>query len=251
MLAGFDLEFYAVAVPAVIFGGLSKSGFGSGASFVAAAILALVVDPGIALGIILPLFMLVDVAALPTYWAKWDRAAARALILGSVPGVALGAWIYTLVDADAIRAIIGTICLAFVAFQAWRARRGDAAGLNLPVWAGWMAGAVAGFTSFVSHAGGPPAAVYLLGQGLAKTTYQATTVLLFWVINLLKFVPYAFLGIFTAQTLLVDLILAPAALFGAWLGVRAHRIVPERAFFALTYFLLVVTGLRLLWVAAS
>lgn len=118
---------------------------------------------------------------------------------------------------------------------------------GLPLWAGALAGAVTGFTSFVSHAGGPPAAVWLLSRRLDKTTYQATTVILFWIINIVKFVPYAFLGIFTAQTLLADLILAPFAVLGAWLGVRAHRIVPERAFFALTYVLLLVTGTKLIW----
>ncbi|SEP14464.1 Sulfite exporter TauE/SafE [Salinihabitans flavidus] len=94
---------------------------------------------------------------------------------------------------------------------------------------------------------GPPAAVYLLSQGIGKTTYQATTVLVFWVINILKFVPYAFLGIFTAQTFVADLLLAPFALLGAWLGVKAHWIVPERAFFAITYVLLTVTGAKLIW----
>lgn len=115
--------------------------------------------------------------------------------------------------------------------------------------AAWAAGVVAGFTSFVSHAGGPPVAVFLLGQGMAKTPFQATTVIVFWIINALKFVPYAVLGIFTWETLLADLMLAPFALIGAWLGVRAHYWVSERFFFSLTYILLIVTGSRLIWVA--
>ncbi|NHX27949.1 TSUP family transporter, partial [Escherichia coli] len=102
-------------------------------------------------------------------------------------------------------------------------------------------------TSFISHAGGPPVAVFLLAQGLGKTTFQATTVLVFWAINLLKFVPYAALGIFSGDTLRADLILAPFALIGAWLGVRAHRLMPERAFFAVTYVLVSVTGAKLIW----
>ena len=35
-----------------------------------------------------------------------------------------------------------------------------------------------------------------------------------------------------------DAMLAPFALLGAWLGVVAHRLVPERAFFGITYLLL-------------
>ena len=247
----FDLAFFALAIPAVIFAGISKAGFGSGAAFASAAILALVLPPGAALGVMLPLLMLIDVASLRPYWGKWHWPSAAGLMIGAVPGVAFAAWVYASVEADAIRVLIGAICLAFVAYQIL-ARRG-AFGGNWRFsrrWA-WATGCFAGFTSFVSHAGGPPVAVFLLGQGMAKTTYQATTVIVFWTINLLKFVPYAFLGIFTWNSLLADLFLAPFALLGTWLGVRAHHWVSERLFFAFTYTALVLTGARLLWLGLS
>ena len=249
MLA-FDPIFLAYAIPAVIFAGVSKAGFGSGAAFAAAAILALIIEPGLALGIMLPLLMLIDVSTLRPYWRKWHGPSARGIILGAVPGVALGALIYTMVDDDAIRLLIGAICLAFVGYQACRAM-GWLAVSNWSYSHRWAAvtGVAAGFTSFVSHAGGPPVAVFLLGQGLGKTPYQATTVIVFWAVNIMKFVPYAFLGIFTAETWMAGLVLAPFAVLGAWLGVRAHHLVPDRVFFALTYVLLVITGLRLMWLA--
>ena len=90
-------------------------------------------------------------------------------------------------------------------------------------------------------------AVFLLSRGLSKTQYQASTVLIFWVLNIVKFVPYAYLGLFTAQTFLANLMLAPFALLGTWIGVRAHYVVPERLFFAITYVLLLVTGAKLIW----
>jgi len=55
------------------------------------------------------------------------------------------------------------------------------------------------------------------------------------------------LGIFTQDTLTADLLLAPFAVLGAWLGVKAHRLVPERLFFSLTYVLLLITGTKLIW----
>jgi uncharacterized membrane protein YfcA len=243
-----DVWFFLIAAPAVIFAGVSKGGFGSGAAFAAASILALVVEPGLALGVMLPLLMLIDVATLGPYWGQWNRKAAILLMAGGVPGVALGAWLYSVADADVFRILIGGISLAFVAWQlAQRAGAVPVAARALPTWIGWLAGLVAGFTSFVSHAGGPPAAVYLLSQKLGKTEYQASTVLTFWVINIVKFVPYAYLGMFTWQTGTANLVLAPFALFGAWLGVKLHHMVPERLFFGLTYALLVVTGCKLVW----
>lgn len=247
-----DMQFFMVAIPAVLFAGISKGGFGSGAAFAAASILALVLEPGQALGIMLPLLMLMDAANLRPYWKKWSAPDAKLLILGALPGVGLGAWLYTIADADLFRLLIGVISVGFVVWQmALKLGLIRAARTVLPQWAGALAGGVAGFTSFVSHAGGPPAAVWLLSRKLDKTQFQATTVIVFWAVNIAKFVPYAFLGIFTAQTLLADLLLAPVALLGAWLGVKAHYIVPERAFFALTYLLLTVTGAKLIWDALT
>ena len=247
-----DWAFFAIAAPAVTFAGLSKGGFGSGAAFASASILAVVLEPGQALGIMLPLLMLMDVSALKPYWKGWSWPEARTLILGALPGVAVGAWLYQIAEADFFRLLIGGISVAFVLCQvALKARFIRPPAQEMPMWGGLLAGAMAGFTSFVSHAGGPPAAVYLLSRGLGKTPYQATTVLIFWAINIAKFVPYAFLGIFTMQTLLADLFLAPFAILGTWLGVKAHHWVPERLFFSLTYVLLMLTGMKLIWDALT
>ncbi len=241
----FDFLFFAMAIPAVVFAGISKAGFGSGAAFAAAPFLTLILEPEVAVGMMLPLLMLVDAVTLRPYWGGWHWPSARLLMAGGVPGVLLGALFWQAANTDMLRFLIGVIALGFVGFQLFGRgiRIGDDAG---PI-SGLIAGVTAGFTSFVSHAGGPPAAVYLLSRGLSKTEYQSTTVLVFWVINIAKAVPYVFLGIFTAQSLLAGLFLAPAALFGAWIGVVAHRAIPERAFFAVTDVLLSITGGKLIW----
>ncbi|MDE4132888.1 sulfite exporter TauE/SafE family protein [Phaeobacter sp. QD34_3] len=252
--------FFAFAVPAVVFAGVSKGGFGSGAAFAGVSILALIVEPGQALALMLPLLMLIDVAALKPYWRRWNGGDALLLILGGLPGVALGAWLFSAIDGDAMRLLIGGLSVAFVIWQlrarfGWVARsdphmRGSGRGIARRITrriTGLSAGATAGFTSFVSHAGGPPVAVYLLSRGRAKTEYQATTVLVFWVLNLAKAVPYASLGLFSAETLTLGLMLAPFALFGTWAGVRLHHHIPEGVFFAIAYVLLTVTGAKLIW----
>lgn len=248
----FDLAFFLVAGPAVAFAGLSKGGFGSGPAFMSSAILALVLDPSQALGIMLPLLMLMDVSALKPYWKKWDWVESKRLILGAIPGVAFGTWLYQITDADVLRFLIGAMSIGFVLYQFAAAR-----GLFKPnttkhgVVVGGFAGLVSGFTSFVSHAGGPPSAMYLLSQRLDKTTYLATTVIVFWAINIFKFVPYAFLGIFSAQTFLADLYLAPFAVFGVWVGVVAHKKVSESLFFGFTYVMLLGTGAKLIFDALT
>ncbi|MEQ9261520.1 MAG: sulfite exporter TauE/SafE family protein [Roseovarius sp.] len=249
---GFGWEVYAAGMFGALFAGISKGGFGSGAAFASATILALFVPPGVALGIMLPLLMLIDAATLRPYWRQWSWSDAKLLVLGGLPGVALGAALYEVAEPDLFRLLIGAVALLFVAWQGSLAlgllRLGQR---EIPRWGGALAGVVAGFTSFVSHAGGPAVAVYLLSRRIGKTPFQATTVLVFGLLNLAKLVPFAALGIFTRETLLFDLLMAPFALIGAWLGVRAHRVVPERAFFAVTYVLLMVTGAKLIWDALT
>ncbi len=248
MTMHFDPDFLIFAIPAVIFAGISKGGFGSGAAFASAPLLVMVVDPITAIGVMLPLLMLIDVCTLKPFWRRWDFEASKLVILGALPGVALGVLFYRIAPVDMFRVLIGAIALAFVVWQLiqkWGIyqvkpkRFGSSVGLGT--------GVAAGFTSFVSHAGGPPVAVYLLGMGFDKTRYQASSVLIFWAINLFKVVPYTLLGIFTIETLLADLVLAPFALLGVFIGVKAHWRIPEPVFMTITYILLAITGSKLLW----
>lgn len=247
----FSISFFAVAVPAVLFAGISKGGFGSGAAFASSTILALVLDPGTALGLMLPLLLVMDAANLKAYWGKWDSRDAGRLISGAVPGVALGALFYTAVSADTVRLLIGAISVGFVLWQV-ALRVGLRFGVTpMGSLGGVIAGVVTGFSSFVSHAGGPPAAVYLLTRPLDKTRFQSTTVAVFSVVNVVKMVPYGILGIFTMQSLLADVILAPVAILGAWIGVRLHFLISKAVFFGVTYVLLLTTGSKLIFDALS
>ena len=248
----FNFEFILIAAFATVFAGISKGGFGSGAAFVSAAILATIIEPGSAIGIMLPLLILMDLGSLKPYWGKWLCRESWILVIGSIPGVILGAILYSNVSADFFRFLIGIICLAFVLWQAlqkWNINQKSIRALS--DFYGIFLGCFAGFTSFISHAGGPPAAIYLLSKKPTKTEYQATTVIVFWAVNLAKAVPYTFLGLFTLETLFLDLILTPFALMGVWIGVKAHYMISERLFFFFTYTLLTITGARLIWVALA
>jgi uncharacterized protein len=245
-----DAAFFAVAVPAVFVAGVSKGGLGSGAAFVASPMLALVLDPALAVALMLPLLMLMDLASLRPYWRRWSSDHARVLMIGAVPGVVAGILLFRAVSADALRLLLGALALGFVAWQVAR-ERGLIRPPPLPPVAGLFWGAVTGFTSFVSNAGGPPAAVYLLGSRLDKTVYQATTVIVFWWVNLIKFPAYLGLGLFTAETARANLMLAPVAIAGVAFGVWAHHRIPQRPFFLVTYALLAVTGAKLVWDALA
>lgn len=97
------------------------------------------------------------------------------------------------------------------------------------------------------HAGAPPVNVYLLPQRLDKTVFVGTLVVLFAVVNYVKLIPYAMLGQLSSTNLLTALVLAPLIPLGTWIGVKLHHRIPERPFYLVCYWLLMVMGAKLLY----
>ncbi|MEO0912989.1 MAG: sulfite exporter TauE/SafE family protein [Pseudomonadota bacterium] len=235
-----------------MFAGISKGGFANGPTFAAAPFLAIVLPPTQAVALMLPMLMVMDAAAMRAYWRQWDWAAARPLLIGAVPGIVAGALVFRLIDGDLVRLVIGLIAVGFVGYQislsrGWiRLGRGEASAGSGLFW-----GALCGFGSFVSHAGGPPSAVHLLRCDLGKTAYQATSVLAFAVINALKFAVYAGMGLFSGGAVWAMITLVPFAIAGTLLGVWAHGRVSNALFFKLAYLFLTLTGLKLIFDALT
>ena len=129
---------------------------------------------------------------------------------GCVPGVAIGWLLFSRLSIAWLSILLGGLTLVLFGYRlldALRHRRVRAAQPNA-LGATWW-GSLAGFTSFLIHAGGPPVAVYLLPLQLSKRVYQATTVLFFAFVNAIKLVPYFALGLFDTSNLAISLWLLP------------------------------------------
>jgi len=243
-----DPGFYLAAVPAVLLFGIAKGGFGGGLGVAAVPLMALVVSPVQAAGILLPLLCLMDLFGLWVYRENLNVNMQKTLIPGAIVGIAIGTMLFGYLSAAAIRVILGIIAIVFT-LNHW---------LGLSPWvahhvrrAGWFAAsasaALAGFTSFIAHAGGPPINMYLLTQGMNRTMFVGTTVLFFAVVNYVKLVPYGWLGQLDATNLWTSLVLAPLAPAGIAAGVWLHRRVSDRLFFRIAYAMLFIVGVRLLY----
>ena len=106
---------------------------------------------------------------------------------------------------------------------------------------------MAGFTSFVAHAGGPPINMYLLRRPLNRTDFAATTIVFFAVVNYVKLVPYTWLGQFDPTNLATSAALAILAPIGVLTGAYLHARVSDRFFFAFVYVLLFAVGIKLVY----
>lgn len=240
-----DPWFYAVAIPAILLMGISKGGFGSGAGLFATPLMALAVPIPQAAAILLPILVVMDAAGLWAYRGVFSRANMKVILVGGVAGVALGALTFRYFDEAWIRLILGAIAIGFVLQRYLLHAGAKAAGRSTAKGLFWSA--FSGLTSTIAHAGGPPLSVYLLPQQLEKAVLVGTTVIFFAVINLVKLVPYAWLGLFDARNLATSLVLSPLAPVGIGLGVFLMRRTSERLFYRIAYALLLVVGFKLAW----
>ena len=235
-------------VVSILFAGISKGGFGSGAAFVAVPILTAIMGPKAAIGLMLPLLMLMDITGLYFYWGKWSKKAALILILGGIPGVLLGALFFSVANQYFLKGLIGIIAICYVFKQLGVKNRGVSMNEKLASnLSGYILAIISGFTSCISHAGGPPAAIYLLSKNISKTEFQATTILIFWLINIFKLFPFIYFGFVSRDTLTFSFWLVPIAFLGTWIGVKLHFIISEKLFYFFINWLLFVTGAKLIY----
>lgn len=243
-----DPWFYAAAIPAVLIFGISKGGFGGGLGTLSVPLMALVISPVQAAAILLPVLCLMDIVSVWKFRGLWIWDEIRVLLPASLFGIATGTFLFEYMSASAIRLIVGAVAVLFTVHY-WlskRSSRGSALA-DFPRSLGALGGAVAGFTSFIAHAGGPPISMYLLRRPLNRTDFAATAVLFFAVVNYVKLVPYAWLGQLASGNLMTSLALSPLAPIGVLIGVYLHKRVSDRFFFGFVYLLLFVVGLRLVY----
>jgi uncharacterized membrane protein YfcA len=206
------------------------------------------VSPVQAAAILLPILCLMDLIAIRAYRGRWDWPELRLLIPASLLGIGIGTVIFQHMSPAIIRLILGVIAITFT-LNHWfhLTTEGNLQQRVFPPLVGTVAGTIAGFTSFIAHAGGPPLDMYLLRRRLDRTAFVGTTVLFFAIVNYVKLIPYAWLGQLDTSNLSTSLVLAPLAPIGVGLGVWLHRRVSDRVFFHIVYTMLFFVGLKLVY----
>ncbi|TAJ16466.1 MAG: sulfite exporter TauE/SafE family protein, partial [Dehalococcoidia bacterium] len=161
----------------------------------------------------------------------------------------LGAATFAITSDDVVGLIVGALAVGFTLDRWFGPRlRGAERPMtqpSTPKAAFWST--LAGYTSFVAHAGGPPLNVLLLPQRLDKSVYVGTTVMFFALANYVKLIPYTLIGQFDGANLGTSLVLAPLAPVGFGLGYFFNQRVNEVVFYRIAYGALFATGLKLLW----
>ncbi len=241
-----DLYFWFVAVLAVLIVALSKSGLVGSLGLVGVPLLSLVMPARDAAGMLLPLLLVMDAIAVWTYRKDADWRILKIMLPGAFIGTAIGWALWSVVSDAMVLLFVGVITLIFI-LDALLPLRKKLEGLppSKPWGAFW--GGFAGFTSFISHTGGPPFQIYVLPQRLTPVNYSGTTAFFFAIVNSAKLIPYFFLGQLNVSNLTHAAFLAPVAILGVLLGVFLVRRISVKRFYQLTYWLVFLLALKLIY----
>ena len=243
----YDPWFYAAAIPAVLFVGLSKGGLGGAMGQLGVPLLALVVSPVQGAAIMLPILILMDVVALWSWRGFRDVQTLKIMLPGALIGIFIGYLTAKMVTDDMVKLIVGLLGLWFILRHLITARQKIVeAKAHNNVWGGiW--GIAAGFTSFVAHAGGPPYQIYTLPLKAEPKIYAGTSTVFFAVVNAVKLIPYFALGQFDTANLSASAVLMPlaplATIAGAWLVKR----MSADFFYPLMLVMMAIVSAKLVW----
>jgi len=208
--------------------GISKTGV-PGVGILVVSMLAAVFGGRHSIGVMLPMLIFADCFAVVWYHrhAQWDKLVG--LFLWVVVGLLVGSgalWIIgeSKSTKDVLTPVIGVIVLAMLALHLLQGRLGPH--LTPTSRAGVAGtGVLAGFTTTVSNAAGPIMNIYMAAHRMPKEQFMGTIAWYFLIINVSKVPIYVWLTavnparpIFTRESLVFNLAIAPAILVGAFAG---------------------------------
>ncbi len=222
----FDVQTFAlaalvVATAYIIFG---ISAFGA-ALFAVPALSHLY-----SLEFVLPICVLLDVAAALALGARFSRDADKSELTWMAPASLIGAVLgVTLLVSLPQKATLAALGLFLLGYGVYALRQGETVGV---VGRGWapVAGFIGGMMGTLFGVGAPPYAIYLTRRLRDKTALRATLSNMVLLSTSIRAIVFTVGGLMLADRLLVFVMLLPFALLGLWCGNRIHgRISREQA----------------------
>ena len=247
--------FWFLAVLAVLAVSISKAGFGGAMGSLSVPILLFALPPKLAIGVLLPLFLVTDVWVVYLWRKMLDKRILLFMCAFGLIGEVVGWLLFDYLNDKLLTGLIGFISIVTALNYVWRRiKTGKKTSTEIAtlvsrrifqrsaVWCG-----LSGISSFVSLSGGIPAQIFLLPHALARQAFVGTLSVYFFVINIAKVPFYAEIGIFSEETFMVTiwlLIVIPLGVFiGKWLNTHMN----DQIFYDISHFALLTMGSKLLF----
>lgn len=238
-------EWFLAALGALLVG-VAKTGI-TGLSLLFVALFASIMPARRSTGLVLPLLIVGDLVAFATYRRHTQWRHVWRMLPWAALGVVVGALVMGRMDEHMTRITLGVIVVGLSALHLVRRARPAVGEDDHPVWFAPLIGVLAGFTTIVSNAAGPLMVIYLLAMGLPKMEYMGTGAAFFLMLNLFKLPFMIGLGLITSDSLVLNLVLAPAVIAGTVLGRWLLGRINQRLFENIALALTVAAGAKMLF----
>ena len=169
------------------------------------------------------------------------------LVPGTLIGIAIGLYVFTLLDSATLAKWLGILVLAYGLYSLW-GTFGAASKAHIPArLAAALGGLGGGLTgTVVGTMGSVFFAMYFDAIKLAKDNYRATMTAILLTLTLVRGVGYWSMGEFNREVLIVAAILFPSMMIGIYIGNRFHHGMSDLAFRRVVAGALIASGLALL-----
>lgn len=238
-------EFWVAGIVGAVLTGLGKGGLPV-VGALTVPLMSLAMPAPVAAGLMLPVYIVSDWFGLWAYRREFDSRVLIIGICGMTLGVVFGYFTFAAVPERWINGLIGVVGAAF-ALNMLIKRNVVSDPRPARIAPGLFWTAIAGFTSFISHTGGPPYQVWTLPLGLKKAVFAGTSTIAFAYVNALKLPFYWQLGQVNVGSLKIAAMLAPVAILAVFGGVKVVKILPEKLFFQLVVWALLAISIKLIW----
>lgn len=239
------LTFWFMATFAAFCVGMAKGGVPV-ISAMAVPLMSLVMSPILAAGLLLPVFIVADMFGLFAYRRNFNTQVLRIMLVAMPIGVFIGWLTSSYLSEAVVTIIIGLIGMSFAVTTILR-KPVEGPPIAPKIRSGMFWGTITGFTSFVSHSGAPPYQVYTLPLRMDKITFAGTLTVAFAYTNIIKLIPYYALGQLSLENLKTALVLMIPAVVGVFVGVKVVKVMPEKLFFQIIIWALLILSIKLIW----
>lgn len=240
MIGLTELQLSVLAI-AIFITGVSKSGFAGGMGAITVPMLSVVMEPVLAIALMLPTLILMDGLSLRAWWGYYQTSLLKVLIPAGFIGIGIGYLMLNIVSEAQVIFLLGVTTILLGCYGLFPKQ----SQVSLSNFWGYPLGLLSGFTSFIAHAGGPPLNAFLLSKQLSKKHFLGTAVVFFAFINLAKVPPYIGLGQFTWENVFVAAAFIPISFLGIRSGIRLQGRLSDKVFFRVINVLMIGLGIHL------
>jgi hypothetical protein len=225
--------------------GMAKTGV-PGVGILAVPLMATAFGAQESVGLLLGILVMADMFAVIYHRRNAEWGHIMRLLPAALAGIVTGYFLLGHISDRQLKPIIGAIVLSMLVLNWWRQRGGQEVEVPRQQWFAVLMGFTAGVTTMMANAAGPVMIIYLLAMQLPKVRFVGTSAWFFFIVNWIK-VPFsASLNMMTLETLKLNLVLLPAIMFGAVLGILLLHRIPQKRFAVIVQVLAAAAAIKLL-----